>query len=45
MSRTVTRKVLALGLDQLSVWRDAGYDLDLAVNTTVAAGGRAGGTA
>jgi diguanylate cyclase (GGDEF)-like protein len=36
MSRSVTRKVLALGLDQLAVWRNAGYDLDLAVNTTVA---------
>jgi diguanylate cyclase len=36
MSRTVTRKVLALGLAQLSVWRRAGYDLDLAINTTVA---------
>ncbi len=36
MSRTVTRKVLGLGLDQLGAWRRDGYDLDLAVNTTVA---------
>jgi diguanylate cyclase (GGDEF)-like protein len=36
MSRTVTRKVLELGLAQLVVWREAGHDLDLAVNTTVA---------
>jgi diguanylate cyclase (GGDEF)-like protein len=36
MSRTVTRKVLELGLGQLMAWRQAGHDLHLAVNTTVA---------
>jgi diguanylate cyclase (GGDEF)-like protein len=36
MSRTVTRKVLAIGLGQLARWRRAGHDLHLAVNTTVA---------
>jgi hypothetical protein len=28
--------VLAISLDQLRTWRDAGHDLHLAVNTTVA---------
>jgi diguanylate cyclase (GGDEF)-like protein len=36
MSRTVTRTVIELGLTQLVAWRQAGHDLDLAVNTTVA---------
>ncbi len=36
MSRTVTRQVIELGLAQLVVWREAGHDLDLAINTTVA---------
>jgi diguanylate cyclase (GGDEF)-like protein len=36
MSRTVTRKVLEIGVAQLAVWRAVGYDLHLAVNTTVA---------
>jgi diguanylate cyclase (GGDEF)-like protein len=36
LSRALTRKVLELSLDQLSQWRSAGYDLHVAVNTTVA---------
>jgi EAL domain-containing protein (putative c-di-GMP-specific phosphodiesterase class I) len=36
LSRALTRKVLGLALDQLSEWRNAGYDLHVAVNTTVA---------
>jgi diguanylate cyclase len=36
MSRTVTRKVIELGLAQLVAWRRAGHDLDIAINTTVA---------
>jgi diguanylate cyclase (GGDEF)-like protein len=36
LSRALTRKVLELALDQLSHWRSAGYDLHIAVNTTVA---------
>ena len=36
LSRALTRKVLELALDQLSQWRSAGYDLRIAVNTTVA---------
>jgi diguanylate cyclase (GGDEF)-like protein len=36
MSRTVTRKVLELGLEQLVAWRRAGHNLDIAINTTVA---------
>jgi diguanylate cyclase (GGDEF)-like protein len=35
LSRALTRKVLELALDQLSSWRSAGYDLHVAVNTTV----------
>ena len=36
LSRALTRKVAGIALDQLLVWRTAGYDLSLAVNTTVA---------
>ncbi|MGP0053617.1 MAG: putative bifunctional diguanylate cyclase/phosphodiesterase [Solirubrobacteraceae bacterium] len=36
LSRPLTRKVLAISLDQLRTWRNAGHDLHLAVNTTVA---------
>jgi diguanylate cyclase (GGDEF)-like protein len=36
MSRALTRKVLDLALEQLAIWRRAGRDLDIAVNTTVA---------
>lgn len=36
LSRALTRKVTGIALDQLSIWRTAGYDLGLAVNTTVA---------
>ena len=36
LSRLLTRKVLAVSLDQLRTWRNAGHDLHLAVNTTVA---------
>jgi diguanylate cyclase (GGDEF)-like protein len=36
LSRALTRKVAGIALDQLSLWRTAGYDLNLAVNTTVA---------
>lgn len=36
LSRTLTRKVAGIALDQLRVWRAAGHDLSLAVNTTVA---------
>jgi EAL domain-containing protein (putative c-di-GMP-specific phosphodiesterase class I) len=36
LSREITRRVLKLALDQLAIWRSAGHDLDLAVNTTVA---------
>ncbi len=36
LSRALTRKVAGIALDQLSVWRAAGHDLSLAVNTTVA---------
>ena len=35
LSRALTRKVLELALDQVSSWRRAGYDLHVAVNTTV----------
>jgi diguanylate cyclase (GGDEF)-like protein len=35
LSRALTRKVLGIGLDQLVVWRHAGHNLRLAVNTTV----------
>jgi diguanylate cyclase (GGDEF)-like protein len=36
LSRALTRKVADIALDQLRLWRTAGYDLSLAVNTTVA---------
>jgi diguanylate cyclase (GGDEF)-like protein len=36
LSRALTRKVAGIALDQLRLWRTAGYDLNLAVNTTVA---------
>jgi diguanylate cyclase len=36
LSRALTRKVAGIALDQLLAWRTAGYDLNLAVNTTVA---------
>jgi diguanylate cyclase (GGDEF)-like protein len=36
LSRGITRRVLAIALDQLALWRAAGHELDLAVNTTVA---------
>ena len=36
LSRALTRRVLALALDQLRIWREAGHDLHVAVNTTVA---------
>jgi diguanylate cyclase len=36
LSRALTRKVAGIALDQLRVWRAAGHDLSLAVNTTVA---------
>jgi predicted signal transduction protein with EAL and GGDEF domain len=36
LSRILTRRVLRLALDQLALWRAAGYDLHIAVNTTVA---------
>ena len=36
LSRRLTRRVLTIALDQLAIWRSAGHDLDLAVNTTVA---------
>jgi diguanylate cyclase (GGDEF)-like protein len=36
LSRTLTRRVLTLALDQLAIWRRAGHDLHVAVNTTVA---------
>jgi diguanylate cyclase (GGDEF)-like protein len=35
LSRQLTRRVLAIALDQLEIWRDAGHDIDLAVNTTL----------
>ncbi len=35
LSRTLTRRVLELSLDQLASWRTAGYDVHVAVNTTV----------
>jgi diguanylate cyclase (GGDEF)-like protein len=35
LSRSLTRKVLDLALDQLAIWRAAGHELHLAVNTTV----------
>jgi diguanylate cyclase (GGDEF)-like protein len=36
LSRALTRRVLNLALAQARVWRDAGYELHIAVNTTVA---------
>jgi predicted signal transduction protein with EAL and GGDEF domain len=36
LSRSLTRRVLALALDQLVAWRSAGHALHVAVNTTVA---------
>jgi diguanylate cyclase (GGDEF)-like protein len=36
LSRELTRRVLELALAQARRWRDAGYDLQMAVNTTVA---------
>jgi diguanylate cyclase (GGDEF)-like protein len=36
LSRVLTRRVLTLALDQLAIWRRAGHDLHVAVNTTVA---------
>jgi diguanylate cyclase (GGDEF)-like protein len=36
LSRTLTRKVLELALDQLARWHRAGHDLHIAINTTVA---------
>jgi diguanylate cyclase (GGDEF)-like protein len=36
MSRALTRRVLGIALDQLAAWRARGYDLRVAVNTTVA---------
>jgi diguanylate cyclase (GGDEF)-like protein len=35
LSRTLTRRVLSISLDQLHRWRDAGHELRLSVNTTV----------
>jgi diguanylate cyclase (GGDEF)-like protein len=36
LSRELTRRVVELALAQVRSWRDAGYDLQMAVNTTVA---------
>jgi diguanylate cyclase (GGDEF)-like protein len=36
LSRELTRRVVELALAQVRRWRDAGYDLQMAVNTTVA---------
>jgi diguanylate cyclase (GGDEF)-like protein len=36
LSRTLTRKVLELTLDQFALWHRAGRDLHVAINTTVA---------
>lgn len=36
LSRTLTRRVLGIALDQLATWRRAGHHLHVAVNTTVA---------
>ncbi|MGA2011361.1 MAG: EAL domain-containing protein [Solirubrobacteraceae bacterium] len=35
LSRPLTRRVISLALDQLQEWRARGYDLTVAVNTTV----------
>jgi diguanylate cyclase (GGDEF)-like protein len=36
LGRALTRRMLDLALSQIKVWRDAGFDLHVAVNTTVA---------
>jgi diguanylate cyclase (GGDEF)-like protein len=36
LSRELTRRVVELALAQVREWRDAGYELQMAVNTTVA---------
>jgi diguanylate cyclase (GGDEF)-like protein len=36
LGRALTRRMLDLALKQIRVWRDAGFDLHVAVNTTVA---------
>ncbi|HEX3976397.1 MAG TPA: bifunctional diguanylate cyclase/phosphodiesterase [Solirubrobacteraceae bacterium] len=36
LSRELTRRVVGLALTQVRRWRDAGYELQMAVNTTVA---------
>jgi diguanylate cyclase (GGDEF)-like protein len=36
LGRALTRRMLDLALTQIRVWRDAGFDLHVAVNTTVA---------
>ena len=36
LSRALTRRVLGLALDQLASWHASGYELHMAVNTTVA---------
>ncbi len=36
LGRALTRRMLGLALSQIRIWRDAGFDLHVAVNTTVA---------
>jgi diguanylate cyclase (GGDEF)-like protein len=36
LGRALTRRMLHLALSQVRIWRDTGYDLHVAVNTTVA---------
>jgi diguanylate cyclase (GGDEF)-like protein len=36
LGRALTRRMLDLALKQIRIWRDAGFDLHVAVNTTVA---------
>ena len=36
LGRALTRRMLDLALSQIRIWRDAGFDLHVAVNTTVA---------
>ncbi len=36
LGRALTRRMLELALSQIRIWRDAGFDLHVAVNTTVA---------
>ncbi|MFI5005159.1 MAG: aminotransferase class I/II-fold pyridoxal phosphate-dependent enzyme [Solirubrobacterales bacterium] len=36
LGRALTRRMLHLALSQIRLWRDAGFDLHVAVNTTVA---------